>query len=52
MPLLLALLLLLCACGKQESGERPEPVVIGRPHVSSQTEPGYITTELPMPEGY
>lgn len=51
LPLLLALLLL-CACGKQENEEQPEQFVIGRPQVSSQTEPGYVTTELPMPEGY
>lgn len=50
--LALAMLLSLCACGKQESEERPELFVIGQPQVSSQTEPGYMTTELPMPEGY
>ena len=50
--LALAMLLSLCACGKQESEEQPELVVIGQPQVSSQTEPGYMTAELPMPEGY
>lgn len=50
--LALAMLLSLCACGKQESEEQPELFVIGQPQVSSQTEPGYMTTELPMPEGY
>lgn len=50
-PLLLALLML-CACGKQESEEQPDLFVIGEPQVSTETEPGYITTELPMPEGY
>ena len=41
--LALAMLLSLCACGKQESEEQPELVVIGQPQVSSQTEPGYVT---------
>lgn len=50
--LALAMLVSLCACGKQESEEQPELVVIGQPQISSQTEPGYMTTELPMPEGY
>ena len=50
--LALAMLLSLCACGKQESEEQQELFVIGQPQVSSQTEPGYMTTELPMPEGY
>ena len=50
--LALALLLPLCACGKAAPGEDAELVVIGEPQVSSQTEPGYVTTELPMPVGY
>ena len=50
--LALALLLTLCACGKAAPGKDAELVVIGEPQVSSQTEPGYVTTELPMPVGY
>lgn len=50
--LALAMLVSLCACGKQENEEQPELFVIGQPQVSSETEPGYMTTELPMPEGY
>ena len=50
--LALALLLPLCACGKAAPGKDAELVVIGEPQVSSQTEPGYVTTELPMPVGY
>ena len=51
LPLLLAFLLL-CSCGKPESEEQPDLFVIGEPQVSTETEPGYVTTELPMPEGY
>lgn len=50
-PLLLALLML-CACGKPESEGQPDLFVIGEPQISSETEPGFVTTELPMPEGY
>ena len=50
--LALAMLVSLCTCGKQENEEQPELFVIGQPQVSSETEPGYMTTELPMPEGY
>lgn len=63
--LLCAILLLqLCACGKTEQtndviiieddpkeDELPT-VTIGQPQVSAEQEPGYITTELVMPEGY
>ncbi len=50
-PLLLALLLL-CSCGKPESEGQLDLFVIGEPQASTETEPGYVTTELPMPEGY
>ena len=63
--LLCAILLLqLCACGKTEqtndiiiieddAKEDDLPTVtIGQPQVSAELEPGYITTELVMPEGY
>lgn len=50
--LALAMLASLCACGKQESEEQPELFVIGQPQVSAETEPGFVTTELPMPEGF
>ena len=50
--LALALLLPLCACGKAAPGDDAELVVIGRPQISAETEPGYSTTELPMPAGY
>ena len=55
MLMALALLLQLCACGKAEKTEKaeePSPFVIEEPQVSAETEPGYITTELPMPEGF
>ena len=48
----LAMLASLCACVEQENEAQPELFVIGQPQVSSETEPGYMTTELPMPEGY
>ena len=48
----LVMLLSLCACGNETSGENAEIIVIGEPQISSETEPGFITTELPMPEGY
>ena len=51
MPLLLALLLL-GACGGRETGKQPEQLVIGQPQVSTEKEPGYLTTELPMRSGY
>ena len=50
--LALALLVPLCACGKAAPGDDAELVVIGQPQVSAETEPGYVTTELPMPVGY
>ncbi len=50
--LALAMLFSLCACGKRERNDQPEPLVIGQPQISSETEPGYVTTELPMPEGF
>ena len=55
MIMALALLLQLCACGKAkktEKADKPSPFVIEAPQVSAETEPGYITTELPMPEGF
>lgn len=60
----LVMLLQLCACGKTEqtndiiiieddAKEDELPIVtIGQPQVSAELEPGYITTELVMPEGY
>ncbi|MBQ9686460.1 MAG: hypothetical protein IJV41_07970 [Oscillospiraceae bacterium] len=48
----LGMLLSLCACGNVTSGENAEIIVIGEPQVSTETEPGYVTTELPMPEDY
>ena len=66
-----ALLLQLCACGKEAPKEGTESetnaflasqpkastteadaVIIGQPQVSTETEPGYVTTELSMPYGY
>ena len=64
--LCITMLLQLCACGKEEpeensgilaadhseiSMETPK-VSIEQPQVSMELEPGYITTELAMPEGY
>ena len=50
--LVLAMLASLCACGKVTSGEDAEVIVIGEPQISAETEQGFITNELPMPEGY
>ena len=50
--LTLAMLASLCACGKLTLGEDAEVIVIGEPQISAETEQGFITTELPMPEGY
>ena len=50
--LALAMLLPLCACGKAAPGDDAEIVVIGEPQSSAETEPGYVTTELPMRSGY
>lgn len=51
-----ALLLQLGACGKEApkegANEEADAVIIGQPQASTETEPGYVTTELPMPEGY
>ena len=50
--LALAMLLSLCSCGESTQREEAEVIVIGEPQISAETEPGFITTELPMPEGY
>lgn len=57
--LLLALTLPLCACGRADPAEPKgeaaatlSPFVIEAPRVSEETEPGYITRELPTPEGF
>ena len=47
-----AVLLSLCACGESTQGEEAEIIVIGEPQISAETEPGFITAELPMPESY
>ena len=55
MLMALALLFQLCACGKTEKTEKTDeasPFVMEAPQASAETEPGYITTELPVPEGF
>ena len=53
--LCLIMLLHLCACSKKAPKEEAvdqQQVAIGQPQISAETEPGYVTTELAMPEGY
>lgn len=64
--LCICMLLQLCACGKSSQtnesditiieddsiSDKLPQVSIGQPQVSTELEPGYITTELAMPEGY
>lgn len=56
MLLCFIMLLQLCGCSKETSkeadNEATEIFTIGEPQISAETEPGYVTTELAMPEGY
>ena len=53
--LALSLLTQLSACGKAETAQETSeasPLVIETPQVCAETEPGWITTELAVPEGF
>ena len=53
--LALSLLTQLSACGKAETAQETSeasPLVIETPQACAETEPGWITTELPVPEGF
>ena len=42
----------LCGCGEIPIKEKEETIVIEEPEIPVEAEPGYVTTELPMPKGY